>query len=47
MYSEVNLVRAVGKVSPVIKMTVEERNWRIDIAPISPLVKAFVLVTIM
>ena len=34
-FSEANLVRAVGKASPVMRMMVEERNERIDKAPMS------------
>lgn len=47
MFSDVNLVRAVGKASPVMRMMIEDRKERMDRAPISVWVKAFVFVTAM
>jgi len=47
MFSDVNLVKAVGKASPVIRMMMEDRKERIDNAPISVWVSAFVFVTAM
>ena len=47
IFSEANLVRAVGRASPVMMMMVEERNERIDRAPMSVWVRAFVFVTAM
>ena len=46
-FSEANLVSAVGRASPVMRMTVEERNERIDRDPMSVWVRAFVFVTAM
>ena len=46
-FSEVNLVNAVGRASPVMRMMVEERKERIDNSPMSVWVKAFVFVTAM
>ena len=46
-FSEANLVNAVGRANPVIRMMVEERKERIDNSPMSVWVKAFVFVTAM
>lgn len=47
IFSEVNLVRAVGKASAVMRMMVDDRKERIDKAPMSASVRAFVFVTAM
>lgn len=44
-FSETNLIRAVGRASPVKRMMVEDRNERTDRAPMSAWVKAFDFVT--
>ena len=46
-FSEVNLVRAVGKARSVMRIKVVERKVRIDKAPMSASVRAFVFVTMM
>ena len=43
-FSEVNLVRAVGRASPVRREKVEARKLRIDSVPMSVWVRAFVFV---
>ena len=46
-FSDVNLVRAVGKAMTVKRENVEARKLRIDSVPMSAWVRAFVFVTIM
>ena len=45
--SEANLVRAVGKASPVMRMKVDEMKLRIERAPMSAWVSALVFAMVM